>query len=97
MASAIPLDLEQFVQQQLSSGEYQSEEEVVTAGLHVLRELKRRQAEFRQDVQVGVEQLDRGEGIKLAPEELRAFFDDIQARGQQRCDTRQRAGNELPT
>jgi len=56
-----------------------------------LRELKRRQAEFRQDVQAGVEQLDRGEGIKLAPEELRAFFDDIQTRGQQRYDTTRKA------
>ena len=91
MASVIPPDLEQFVQQQLASGEYRSEEEVVTAGLQVLRELKRRQAEFRQDVQAGVEQLDRGEGIKLAPEELRAFFDDIQTRGQQRYDTTRKA------
>ena len=91
MASVIPSDLAQFVQQQLASGEYQSEAEVVTAGLQVLRELKRRQAEFRQDVQAGVEQLGRGEVIKLTPDELRAFFDDIQARGQQHYDASRKA------
>jgi putative addiction module CopG family antidote len=86
MVSTIPSDLEPFVQQQLASGEYRSQDEVVAAGLQVLRELKRRQAEFRQEVNAGVNQLDRGEGIKVAASDLRAFFDDIQARGQQRYE-----------
>ena len=86
MVGAIPSDLEQFVQQQLASGEYRSQDEVVVAGLQVLRELKRRQAEFRQEVKSGVDQLDRGEGIKIAANELRAFFDDVQTRGQQRYE-----------
>ena len=86
MVGVIPSDLEQFVQQQLATGEYRSQDEVVVAGLQVLREVKRRQAEFRQDVQIGIEQLDRGEGIKIAKNDLRAFFDDIQARGEQRYE-----------
>jgi len=86
MPSMIPPDFEQFVQQQVACGEYRSEEEVVAAGLQILREMKRRQEEFRQDVQVGVDQLDRGESITLAVEDLRAFFDDIQSRGRQRCE-----------
>jgi antitoxin ParD1/3/4 len=84
MVGAIPSDLEPFVQQQLASGEYHSQDEIVAAGLHVLRELKRRQAELQRQVKVGIDQLDRGEGIKVAANELRAFFDDIQARGQER-------------
>jgi antitoxin ParD1/3/4 len=91
MTIAIPSDLDLFVQQQLASGEYRSQEEVVVAGLQVLRELKDRQADFRRDVQVGVEELDRGEGIKLAAEELRAFFDDIQTRGRQRYEASKKA------
>jgi antitoxin ParD1/3/4 len=86
MTDAIPSDLEQFVQQQVAAGEYHSQDEVVVAGLQVLREVKRRQAEFREQVQVGLDQLDRGEGIELAGDELRAFFDDIQARGRQRYE-----------
>lgn len=86
MSNAIPSDLEQFVQQQVATGEYHSQDEVVVAGLQVLREVKLRQAEFRQQVQTGIDQLDRGEGIELSHDELRAFFDDIQARGRQRYE-----------
>lgn len=91
MSNAIPSDLEQFVQQQVAAGEYGSQDEVVAAGLQVLREVKRRQAEFRQQVQVGIDELDHGEGIKLAPDELRAFFDDVQARGRQRYEASRKA------
>jgi putative addiction module CopG family antidote len=87
----IPTDLDQFVQQQLACGEYCSQEEVVVAGLRILRELKRRKEEFRREVLVGVEQLDRAEGIPVAAEELRAFFDDVQLRGRRRYEASKKA------
>lgn len=86
MTLTIPSEFEQFVQQQLAGGEYRSAEEVVNDGLRVLQELKRRQAEFRQDVQIGVEQLDRGEGIRLDRAGLRRYFDELQQRGQARYE-----------
>jgi antitoxin ParD1/3/4 len=88
MTTAIPPELEQFVQQQLASGEYRSAEEVVGAGLRVLQEVKRRQEDFRKEVQIGVDQLDRGEGILLDRAGLRQFFDEIQQRGQSRYQAR---------
>ena len=91
MVGTIPSDLEPFVQQQVATGEYASADEVVVAGLQVLREVKRRQAEFREQVRLGVDQLDRGEGINVAAGELRAFFDDIQARGRQRYEASRNA------
>jgi antitoxin ParD1/3/4 len=90
MVGVIPTDLELFVQQQVATGEYQSQNDVVVAGLEILRELKQRQTQFREEVQIGVEQLDRGEGIKIAANDLRAFFDDIQARGRQRYEASKR-------
>ena len=51
-----------------------------------IRELKRRQVKFLQEVKAGVDQLDRGKGIKIAANDLRAFFDDVQTRGQQRYE-----------
>ena len=86
MPGAIPSDLEHFVQQQVATGQYQSQDEVVVAGLQILREVKCRQAKLREQVQVGIDQLDRGEGIQLNQDELRAFFDDIQARGRRRYE-----------
>jgi antitoxin ParD1/3/4 len=86
MTTAIPIELEQFVQQQLATGEYQSVDEVVCAGLKVLQEIKRRQEDFRKEVQIGIDQLDRGEGIELDSSDLRRFFDEIQLRGQARYE-----------
>ena len=91
MVGTIPSDLEPFVQQQVATGQYASADEVVVAGLQVLRELKRRQEEFREQVQLGVDELDRGEGTKVAASDLRAFFDDIQARGRQRYEASKKA------
>lgn len=90
MVGVIPSDLEPFVQQQVTAGEYGSPDEVVIAGLQILRELKRRQAEFREAVQAGVEELDRGEGIKVAAGDLREFFDGIQAYGRRRYEESKR-------
>ncbi|MGA2797556.1 MAG: type II toxin-antitoxin system ParD family antitoxin [Thermoguttaceae bacterium] len=84
MTTLIPPELESFVQQQLASGEYRSAEEVIGAGLRVLQELKHRQEDFRKEVQIGVDQLDRSEGILLDQAGLRKLFDEIQQRGQSR-------------
>ena len=86
MTTLIPPELESFVQQQLASGEYRSAEEVIGAGLRVLQELKHRQEDFRKEVQIGIDQLDRGEGILLDQAGLRKLFDEIQQRGQSRYD-----------
>jgi len=86
--STIPPELRQFVDQELAIGQYHSAEEVICAGLRLLRE--RRLYELRRDIQAGLEQLDRGEGIDLEDEQaLRAFFDDIKARGRQRLKAKQ--------
>jgi antitoxin ParD1/3/4 len=86
MTLTIPPEYDQFVRQQISQGEYQSAEDVVNDSLRILQELKRREAEFRQEVQKGVDQLDRGEGICLDKEGLRRFFDELQRRGKERYE-----------
>ena len=77
MSSAIPPEFRQFVQQELASGRFQSTEEVVGEGLRLLRE--RRRQELQERLQVGIDQLDRGEGIELDDAELAGFLDDIEA------------------
>jgi len=86
MTMTIPPEFEPFVKQQLAQGEYQTVEDVVGDGLRMLQELKRREADFRRDVRLGVDQLDRGEGIVLDREGLRRFFDDLQERGRARFE-----------
>jgi antitoxin ParD1/3/4 len=86
MVLTIPKEYEGFVEEQITQGEYHSAEEVVNDGLRVLQELKRREAEFRQEVQKGVDQLNRGEGLRFDKEGLRQFFDELQRRGRERYD-----------
>jgi putative addiction module CopG family antidote len=89
--SALPPEYEQFVQNETTSGRYGSAEEVVCVAL---RELQRRQrlAELQQEVDAGMKQLDRGEGIKIENEAaLQEFFTDIATRGEQRLNQRNQA------
>ena len=52
-------DDHEFVLAAIQSGEYQSESEVMHQAIGLLR----RRKQVRRDVQVGLDQLDRGEGI----------------------------------
>lgn len=72
MSMSLPQDLQQFVQQEIASGRYQSEEDVVREGLRLLRERDRRLQALREDIQPALEQLDRGEGEPLDAESIKA-------------------------
>jgi putative addiction module CopG family antidote len=59
MSVEIPADLMPFVDAVIRSGHYESEAEVVT---EALRLLKRREA-LADDIRLGIKQLDRGESV----------------------------------
>ena len=65
MSETLPPDVQEFVKQVVANGEYGSEGEVMIAGVRALRELKHRHDELRQDIQVAIDELDRGEGEPL--------------------------------
>ncbi|MBW4508305.1 MAG: type II toxin-antitoxin system ParD family antitoxin [Scytonematopsis contorta HA4267-MV1] len=60
-------ELEQFIQSQVANGNYNSTEEVIIAGIKLLEEresiYKGRFEELRQEIMVGVKQLERGERL----------------------------------
>jgi putative addiction module CopG family antidote len=68
MPKTYPPDLEQFVQQELANGRYQSEDELLIDALSVFREMKQRHAALCRDVQRSIEQADRGESSPLDTE-----------------------------
>ncbi len=86
MSTSIPPEIEQYVEHAVSSGRYESAEQVVRAAFRLLQERDRRFETLRADVKAGFDQLDRGEGTELDDESLREFFDGIQARGRQRYE-----------
>jgi antitoxin ParD1/3/4 len=78
-------ELEEFVQQKVSSGRYHSASEVVREALRLLQDhdtlYEIQLAVLRRDIAVGIEQADRGEVSLLDVE-------DIKARGRQRLAER---------
>lgn len=90
MTVEIPSEFQQFVQHVINNGSFDSEAEVVSAALRLLRQ--RELGELRKDIDAAAEQLDRGEGIEIENEEaLRGFFDDIKRRGRERFEAKQNA------
>ena len=77
MSITLPPDLERFVNEELLNGCYQSEDELLCDGVRLLRE--RRLHGLRVAVQRGLEQIEHGEGIVLADDELDSFFDSLEA------------------
>lgn len=60
-------DAEEFVQTEVASGRYDSAQEVVREGLRLLSERaileERQRARLNEQIEVGLAELDRGEGI----------------------------------
>jgi putative addiction module CopG family antidote len=90
MTVEIPSDLQQIVRDAIETGAYKNDSEVVYAALRLLKERHRRIEELRREIQPALDQLDRGEGIKIEDEEgLRAFFEDVKKRGRERLEAKQ--------
>lgn len=88
MSTSLPSDLETFGQHEVESGNFPSPDEVVSEGLRLLRE--RKLYELRREIDAGMAQIERGEGIELNDgQALREFFEDIKRRGSERLHASQ--------
>ena len=83
MTVEIPLNYQAFVKTIIDRGQFQTEEQVVGEALRLLVERNRRLEEFRREIQIGLDQLDRGEYTEYDEESLHEFFEQIKAEGRQ--------------
>jgi antitoxin ParD1/3/4 len=71
----LPPELDAFVRTKVAEGEYQTPNEMVCTALMFLRERDRsremRLQELRKEVQIGLDELDRGLGVPLDMNEIR--------------------------
>ncbi len=78
-------ELESLVQQKVQSGLYSSASEVVREALRLLNDRdtiqQQRMVELRREIKVGLDQLDRGEGIAHDKASLSAMFEEIKQEG----------------
>ena len=90
MSDSISPELRQLIQQELAAGRYASEDELLLEAVRLLAERNRRREELQRQIQIGRDQLDRGEYIDYDEVSLREFFDEVQERGRQRYDASKR-------
>ncbi len=87
MAYSFPPDLQQLVHEELASGCYSSEDDLLLTAVKLLHQRQEDLREFKIRLQERLDRLDGGAGMELESEvALRAFFDDVQTRGQQRYE-----------
>lgn len=79
MSISLPSELKQFVDNEISSGRYTSEEELFQDAVRLLRSWKKHQ--LKEKIQLGLEQGE--EYILESDEQLGEFFDAIEAEVQQ--------------
>lgn len=75
---------EQFVEEALAQGQYRSPDELLNEALSQLREYR----ELMNHIEEGTQQLRDGRYIEVDEVGLRAFFDDVKARGHARAEAR---------
>lgn len=78
MAMSVELGaLEKVVQDLIDSGRYGSKSEVLRTGVRLVEEREARLAELRAKLQVGIDELDRGEFVTM--EEAQAYLAERRA------------------
>jgi putative addiction module CopG family antidote len=60
MTLNLPTDLRDFVADEISSGAYCTADEIVGDALRLFRDMKARHAQLVADVQIGIEEADKG-------------------------------------
>lgn len=75
---SLPEEFVQFVDREVASGKFRSQDEVVVEGLRLLQNRERRLDALRADLQVGLDQLDAGQGIEIQGDAAhRKLFADL--------------------
>ncbi len=80
-------ELEQLVNDRVKTGLYQTANEVIREGLHLLRERDQRVEALRQDVLAGFEAVERGKFMDHDASNIKELADRIKARGRKRLET----------
>ena len=75
---------EAFIRQAVAGGRFERVEDAVAEALLLFEEHERRRSEFLASLDEAQESLDRGEGIVIAPESMRALAEDVKRRGRAR-------------
>ncbi len=71
MPESYPPDVRQFLEEQLASGEYHSEDELLVEAVRTFRIVGDHHRRLREDIQAGLNELDAGKGEQWDVDELK--------------------------
>ncbi|MFN8591795.1 MAG: type II toxin-antitoxin system ParD family antitoxin [Thermomicrobiales bacterium] len=80
MAIQIPADIEARIRQKVERGDYPNENDVIRQALRLLDEQEDAVAALRAKLQIGLDQLDRGEGRLFTPELVNKIRQEVEVR-----------------
>ena len=80
--STYPPDLEAYVQQKIAAGDFSSREELTIEAVRLYREVERKRAQLKSDVQAAIDEADRGLCEPLDIEAIKAELEnELDSRG----------------
>lgn len=79
MLGALPPELDEFIRNEVASGRYESPQAVICDALRLLKERELERERFLREIQLGLEQLDRGESTEYDEDGLRGLFEELKA------------------
>jgi antitoxin ParD1/3/4 len=80
MAIQLPADIEARIQERVERGDFPDAGEVIREAMRLLDAQESQLEELRAKLQVGLDQLDRGEGIPFTPELVSQMRRDAEER-----------------
>lgn len=77
MTIQLPADVEDRIRARVARGDFPDAGEVVREAMRLLEEQERQLDEFRAKLRIGLDQLDRGEGVPYTPELMARIGRDV--------------------
>jgi len=81
MTVEIPMEYQPFVASAIACGEFKTEGEVIAEALRMLEERRRTTEYLRREMQIGLDELDRGEYVEYDEVSLKGFFEQVKVEG----------------
>lgn len=82
MTMQLPADVEARVREKVARGEFSDADAVIREAMKLLDERERQLAQLRDMLQIGVNQLDQGEGVPFTPDLVTQMRRDAEERFQ---------------
>jgi antitoxin ParD1/3/4 len=83
MGLSISPELQRLVEQQIASGKYRTSDEVLAEALRALSERDAEIADLRRELQIGIDELDRGEFDEFDESNIQELAEGVKKRGRQ--------------